>query len=133
LSWLDLGIGGIGVRRVLVVDDDCNACSALGEILREEGYSVRTACNGKVALAELEAFRPDVVITDVRMPNIDGVTLAGVLAGQPNAPAVIFMTASLAHLPPGSVVVSKPVDIPALLSIVSESLELRAELEGGGS
>lgn len=61
---------------VLVVDDDSDACSALDELFRSLGAEVRTAVSAKLALAELETFHPDAVITDIGMPGHDGYFLA---------------------------------------------------------
>src|SRR5580704_6172755 len=59
--------------RILIVDDESNARSALSEILREEGYATETAADGFKALGKLEEFDPDVVLTDLKMPGLDGI------------------------------------------------------------
>ena len=61
--------------RILIVDDEANARAALCEILREEGYSTETAADGFKALGKLEEFQPDVVLTDLKMPGLDGIGL----------------------------------------------------------
>src|SRR5688572_33503210 len=58
--------------RVLVVDDEPRACSALEGLLRQRGYEVATAGNAFQALELLGEFRPQVVLTDLRMPGLDG-------------------------------------------------------------
>jgi DNA-binding NtrC family response regulator len=60
---------------VLVVDDEANARSALEEFLSDEGYIVATAPDGQTAIALLGTFQPDVVLTDLHMPGVDGVGL----------------------------------------------------------
>lgn len=59
-------------KRILVVDDEPNSREGLSKILTKEGYEVITADNGEAALeqAEKEAF--DLIITDLKMPNING-------------------------------------------------------------
>ena len=58
-------------ERILIVDDEANARTALAELLRDEGYSVETAADGFKALPKLEEFAPDVVVTDLKMPGLD--------------------------------------------------------------
>lgn len=61
--------------RILVVDDEANARTALRTLLEEEGYEVAEAGDGEQALDLLPSFAPAVVLTDLRMPKMDGVTL----------------------------------------------------------
>src|SRR5262252_7310786 len=63
------------VDRILIVDDEANARGALAELLREEGYSVETAADGFKALPKLEEFAPDLLLTDLKMPGMDGIAL----------------------------------------------------------
>ena len=57
----------------MIVDDEANARAALSEILREEGYATETAADGFKALGKLDEFTPDVILTDLKMPGLDGV------------------------------------------------------------
>jgi DNA-binding NtrC family response regulator len=59
--------------RILIVDDESNARAALSEILREEGYATETAADGFKALGKLDEFGPDVILTDLKMPGLDGI------------------------------------------------------------
>jgi DNA-binding NtrC family response regulator len=61
--------------RVLIVDDDANTRSALSNILRDEGYTTETAADGFKALGKLADFVPDLVLTDLKMPGLDGIGL----------------------------------------------------------
>jgi CheY-like chemotaxis protein len=61
--------------RVLVVDDEANARNALAELLRDEGYITEVAGDGQHALRALESFDADVVLTDLKMPVMDGLKL----------------------------------------------------------
>ena len=61
--------------RILVVDDEVNARTALPELLRDEGYAVETAADGFKALGKIEEFAPDLVLTDLKMPGMDGIEL----------------------------------------------------------
>ena len=62
--------------RVLVVDDEPDTVSTLLAILRAEGYEVRGHGSGQAALNALGEFAPDVVISDIAMPNVNGWKLA---------------------------------------------------------
>ncbi len=59
-------------RRVLVVDDERTISDAIAARLRAEGYDVRIASDGPTAVAECEAFGPDLVVLDVMLPGFDG-------------------------------------------------------------
>src|SRR5262245_31283335 len=61
--------------RVLVVDDEANARSALVELLQDEGYEVESASDGRKALQVMGEFEPEVVLTDLKMPVLDGLEL----------------------------------------------------------
>jgi two-component system response regulator AtoC len=81
------------VRRVLVVDDEENLRLVLRTLLRRNGYEVETAGSGEEALALVDSFGPDVVITDVRMPKMGGLDLLGTLKAKGNDATVIVMSA----------------------------------------
>jgi len=57
---------------ILVVDDDAFILEALAELLRDEGYAVRTATNGREALGALDEACPQVILLDLMMPIMDG-------------------------------------------------------------
>ena len=81
--------------RTLIVDDEPLAVERMQVICsRIEGITViGTASDGQAALRLIEALGPDLVLLDLTMPETDGLTVARRLGGQPNAPAVIFVTA----------------------------------------
>jgi two-component system response regulator AtoC len=81
------------VRRVLVVDDEENIRLVLRTLLKRHGYEVETAPGGEEALGLVEAFGPDVVITDVRMPKMGGLDLLSTLKAKGNDATVIVMSA----------------------------------------
>ncbi|HSY24460.1 MAG TPA: ATP-binding protein [Polyangiaceae bacterium] len=81
-------------EHVLVVDDDANGRGALESALREEGFLVSSASDGLEGLAQAKRAMPDVVLTDLQMPRMDGLTLCESLhAIEPDLP-VIVVTAS---------------------------------------
>ena len=59
-------------RRVLVVDDDRAIRGFVAEVLKDEGYEVKTAGDGSEALAVSREWRPDLIVLDLMMPNMDG-------------------------------------------------------------
>src|SRR3954453_17158571 len=81
------------MRRVLVVDDEENLRLVLGPLLRRHGYEVETAASGEEALAMVDSFGPDVVLTDVRMPKMGGLDLLTTLKAKGNEATVIVMSA----------------------------------------
>lgn len=60
-------------RRILIVDDDSDIQELLSYNLRKEGYEVKTAGDGKEAVAKAAEFRPDLILLDVMMPEMDGI------------------------------------------------------------
>jgi CheY-like chemotaxis protein len=70
-----VGAGGLR-RRILIVDDDVDAAEALGELLRDCGHEVATAHAGPPALDQARLQRPDVVLLDLTMPEMDGYEVA---------------------------------------------------------
>jgi two-component system response regulator AtoC len=81
------------MRRVLVVDDEENIRLVLRTLLKKQGYEVEVADSGEAALAALEAFDPDVILTDVRMPRMGGLDLLGALKAKQHTATVIVMSA----------------------------------------
>jgi len=79
--------------RVLVVDDDAGVRYTLREILESEGLSVDEAADGAEALARFEAHPAPLVVTDLRMPGMDGMELLRRLAARTPAPHVVVITA----------------------------------------
>ena len=77
-------------KRVLVVDDDHHARFHMGSILERQGYNVVPACNGMMALNELNKRHFDVVITDDRMPHLNGADfLKQVHTRHPQLPVIL--------------------------------------------
>jgi CheY-like chemotaxis protein len=79
---------------VLVVDDEPNARRALAELLREEGYTVETAPDGRQALGAIEKAAPDLLLTDLRMPVMGGLELIERIRSRGGDMALVVMTAS---------------------------------------
>ncbi|MFC9947668.1 response regulator transcription factor [Streptomyces pratensis] len=79
--------------RVLVVDDEAPLAELLSMALRYEGWEVRSAGDGAGALRAARDFRPDAVILDVMLPDMDGLAVLGRLRRDLNDVPVLFLTA----------------------------------------
>src|SRR5258707_6175599 len=75
--------------RILIVDDEANASAALSEILHQDGFVTDTAADGFKALGKLAEFDPDIVLTDLKMPGLDGIGLME--KGREIAPGAVFV------------------------------------------
>lgn len=82
-------------KRLLVIDDEPNLLRAVAACLRAEGYDVTTARSGREALVKLASVVPDLIVSDIRMPGMDGYQLAGHIRGSQRTALVpiVFLTA----------------------------------------
>lgn len=110
--------------RILIVDDEANARNALLEILADEGYVVDSAVDGAAGCERLAAFRPDLVLTDVHMPRMDGLALLRHARACAGCPAVVLMSAHR-HPETDAPFLYKPIDIDELLATVQRTLAAR--------
>ena len=92
-------VAGWSPLRALVVDDEAPALSELSYLLRQDERigDIRTASNGADALRALDSAPVDVVFCDIKMPGLDGMALARVLARFADRPQVVFVTAYDEH------------------------------------
>ncbi len=83
------------LKRLLIVDDEPNLLRAVAACLKAGGYDVSTARSGREALVQLAEAVPDLVVSDVRMPGMDGYQLMRQLRGAPRTALVpiVFLTA----------------------------------------
>ena len=78
---------------ILVVDDDPHIRAFVEECLRDEGYAVETASNGREALDAVARRRPSLILLDMQMPVLDGPGVARALAEQGIAVPILVITA----------------------------------------
>ena len=78
---------------ILVVDDESSILETLRILLKNEGFDVTTAQGGKAGLEQLKASAPDIVLTDVRMPQVSGIDILSAVRAQDPETPVILMTA----------------------------------------
>ena len=116
-------------EKILIVDDEKSMCQYLSIMLKKEGYKVKTASNGLKAVKEVSDSNFDVVITDIRMPGMDGpATLGEVRKRWPEIPVTIItaygesalMERALDYTP--FTVVKKPFTFEKLLQAVQVGL-----------
>jgi two-component system response regulator HydG len=119
--------------RVLVVDDESAARGGLQKLLSQEGYRVTVADCGEAALESASEFPPDVVITDLKMPGMDGVALLQRLRDQDAALPVIVVTAfgdvtsAVGAMRAGAEnYLTKPLDFDALTVSIERALQRRS-------
>ena len=79
--------------RVLVVDDESYITDLVATALRYEGFEVESAADGRTALAKVESFRPDLLVLDVMLPDVDGFQVQERLVDRGRRVPVLFLTA----------------------------------------
>jgi DNA-binding NtrC family response regulator len=113
-------------RRILIVDDNAELAENLAEILRLNGHSTEVAISAEDALARVGQLAPDVVLTDYRLPGIDGASLLRQLHDRGVRASVIVMSAftddrTIADAGKvGAAFVPKPVDLVELARLVTK-------------
>jgi DNA-binding NarL/FixJ family response regulator len=119
-------------KQLLVVDDDASVLLAVSDTLRAEGYEVVTARRGAEAMVRVAEAVPDLIITDIRMPGMDGYALVRNLRSSPRTRLVpiIFLSAKdetadrIAGFRTGvDAYVTKPFETDELVAIVKSILD----------
>lgn len=125
--------------NVLVVDDDPDKLQLLETALRLVGYDVRTAVDGQEALAAIAAYQPDLVISDVMMPGMNGYELAREIRQNPRTKFIPVILQTAAHfgaedLRRGSEAgalgyITDPTDLDLLLARARTLLDFKSYLD----
>ncbi len=122
--------------RILVIDDEVNAATALESLLRDDGYEVEKAHEGRGGLLLLDRMQPDVVLSDVRMPGMDGVELLAKIKTLRPETMVVLMTAygtvktAVKAMKLGAEdFLSKPIDVEELEVVLQKTIEKKRLLE----
>ena len=110
------------IQRILLVDDDKNTCTALAQILREEGYTVDTCAEGQGALALLSRAVYDVLVTDYMMPGMNGLELVRAAKARQGRLCCVIMSG---HPPTKGATeqltwLTKPVDLDQLIMLLEK-------------
>ena len=118
--------------RILIVDDEPDALAFMQQLLEQKGYEVDLADGGEAALRLLAERAPALLITDLRMPHLDGITLLAKLRQEyRDLPSIVLTAAgdvstAVRAMRAGAVdYLTKPVDVGALLLAVERALQLR--------
>ena len=133
--------GAAGKPHILVVDDEPNVRKVLGAMLEQAGYLTTRAATGDEALGLVRAQDPDLVITDLKMPGMDGLDLLRRLKeGFPEIPVILLtahgtVEAAVEAMKQGALdFLAKPFDKTRVLEIVAKGLgqaeRARAEFQG---
>lgn len=119
-------------KKILIVDDEFNSRTLLAQLFQEDGYSAETAENGKTALETLKSKSFDILITDIRMPIMDGIELFHrVKEIYPHMPVILFtaygtVEAAVKALKEGVFhYLEKPVNFDLLKHTVQQALEIQ--------
>jgi two-component system, NtrC family, response regulator len=121
--------------RIVVIDDEVNAAAALETLLKEDGYDVSRAHDARAGLQLLEKEEPDVVLTDLRMPGMDGLELLTRIKQVRPEIMVILMTAygtvktAVRAMKLGAEdYLGKPIDVEELEVVLEKVLEKKSLL-----
>jgi two-component system, OmpR family, response regulator MprA len=111
------------IPTVLVVEDEPVIRELMAILLEDEGYAVRQAVDGLQALEMLEQHGIDLVLSDVKMPRLDGASLVHRLRSRGDAIPVVLMSAVYAEVDlPGVRFLRKPVNCEHLLTLITAAL-----------
>ena len=120
------------MNKVLVVDDELNMRLVLGAMLKKEGYDVASAADGREALEILKSGRIAVVITDLKMPRIDGMELLRrITEHYPEVPVVMItahgtVATAVEALKKGALdYVTKPFELDELKNVIAKAVKTR--------
>ncbi len=123
-------------RRVLLVDDDRAILESLGEALAEFGLAVAVAGSAEEALSRLAAWSPELILSDIRMPGMDGIELLEVVRDRAPGIDVVLMTAfddmpTVVRAMRGGALdfLVKPIQLAELESVISRATRDRAARE----
>lgn len=125
-----------GKRNILVVDDEPQITRVLKTSLSAQGYGIRTAADGMQALLEMKSWLPDLIITDLRMPTMDGLELCRQVRIQSRVPIIVLSvkgeeTIKVEALDAGADdYITKPFSVNELLARVRATLRRTNSDEG---
>ncbi len=113
-------------KRIFIIDDDLGLQTVLGIALKDAGYDVTSASDGLQGLDQLADAHPDIVISDVMMPHLDGVQVFEAIKERLRSEGVpIILMTALARKPwfadleaEGAVILNKPFEVDYLIEVI---------------
>ncbi len=120
------------MKRILIVDDEERICQSLSALLGREGYTLEAATDGLAAIAKIEETPYDLILSDIKMPKADGMTVLK-KARQKDPEALVVLMTGYASLESAIAAISagayeyilKPVDIEDLKRLVKRAVDKR--------
>ena len=121
------------MQYILIIDDDQMICTIFKRYLEGQGYRVECAIDGRDGLRQLEGEPPDLVITDIMMPDVDGLEVVLTMREKHPGTPVIAISGGISFLPMDLLpmvekfkecrVLYKPIELKDLLIVVKQLLE----------
>jgi DNA-binding NtrC family response regulator len=115
---------------ILIIDDDRQLCLSFSKILSQDGYSTATAYSGREGLEQTKALQPDLVILDIRLPDMSGIEVFDrIHALFPKLPVIIITAFSTTETAIGAIqkgaydYIYKPFDVPEMLKLVEKAVD----------
>jgi CheY-like chemotaxis protein len=109
---------------VLVVEDDRLLCEILSDLLSQAGYDVRCAHDGEAAWADVQRDPPDLILSDIRMPKLNGVDLASrLVSGGYRTPIILMSASHMDRLGVSAAFIRKPFELDQLLTAIARALD----------
>jgi two-component system OmpR family response regulator len=126
---------GNAPARILVVEDEEPLAEVVSMALRLEGWEVRSTFDGATAVEDATGFHPDVIVLDIMLPHVDGVTVVRRLREVHDETPVLFLTARdelddriAAYTAGGDDYMTKPFSLETVVDHVRELLSTRGRL-----
>lgn len=130
ISEPQITYGEIMSAKILVVEDNVDSCAYLARLLELKGYTVATAKDGMEALHEIEKYNPDLIVSDIMTPRVDGIQMLRALRSIPkykNIPVLMISAFGSGNLQEAlkagaNEAMRKPLDFDKFFSSLTELL-----------
>ncbi|HEU4437001.1 MAG TPA: response regulator, partial [candidate division Zixibacteria bacterium] len=120
------------MKRILIVDDEERICQSLTALLNREGYTIESVTDGEAAVSKIDITPYDVILSDIKMPKADGMTVLKKARAKDPEALVVLMTgyasleSAMAAVSAGAYeYILKPVDIEDLKRLIKRAVDKR--------